>query len=55
MEEPFDWEEEARAAELLVVHLGRVEAPQKLIDQARQRAAELRLQAGLKPTTETAN
>lgn len=48
----FDWEEEAKAAELLVVYLGKVEAPQKLIDQARKRAMDVRKVAGLEVKTE---
>jgi lactate dehydrogenase-like 2-hydroxyacid dehydrogenase len=55
MEAPFDLEEEAKAADLLAVHLGRVEAPQKLIDQARQQAAELRKEARSVPAAETAS
>ena len=45
MEATLDYEEEARAAEELARQLEKVEAPKKLIDQARQQAVELRQKA----------
>ena len=48
MQEPLDFEEEAKAADLLAVHLEKVEAPQVLIEQAKKQAAELRERAEAK-------
>jgi pentose-5-phosphate-3-epimerase len=53
MEFKLDLEEEAKAADLLAVHLEKVDAPQKLIDQARQHGVELRLLAESQRKTES--
>jgi hypothetical protein len=55
MQATLDWKEEAEAAELVVVYLIKVEAPENLIEQARERAGELRKKAGLAPKAEEGN
>lgn len=43
MDTQFDFEEEAQAADKVADYLKKVEAPQSLVAQARQQAADLRL------------